>query len=163
MSDRHREELTKLGLIGLIPLIVAFIGVWLSPVIVPASLAFDLRETALIYGAMIASYSAGFGHGTILAKADRTAEPLTPGVVAALIAWIAAWPAGSFGIPIPDIARFILVIGALAYFLMRDLRAVGEGLMPAWYGPLRTRLTFWATISLAMIVARLLISSATGV
>jgi hypothetical protein len=157
MGDR-RNEATQLGLIGLVPYLLAFIGVWLSPWIVSSTVAYDLRETALIYGAMNASYHAGFAGGGILAKSDRTNESLVPGGVAALVAWVAAWPVGAFGLSPPEFLRYVLVIGVLAYFLLRDLRAVAEGLLPAWYGPLRMRLTFWASISLAMIAARLIIS-----
>lgn len=157
MGDR-RNEATQIGLIGLVPYLLAFIGVWLSPWIVPSTIAYDLRETALIYGAMNASYHAGFAGGGIL-QSERARESLLPGILAALVAWVAAWPVGAYGLSLPEASRYVLMIGVLAYFLLRDLRAVGEGLLPPWYGPLRMRLAFWACISLAMIAARLIISS----
>jgi hypothetical protein len=157
MSESRKRELTQLGLWGLAPFIVSFVGVWLSPWIVSYQFADGLRALALFYGAIIVSYLAGFGGGGILAKSPGTAEPLLPGMIAALAAWLALLPADAFGINLRDYLRYFLVIGALAFLLLRDLRAVADGLLPAWFGELRIRLTFWAVISLMMIMARALI------
>lgn len=157
MSDFRRRELTQLGYWGLAPFIVAFVGVWLSPIIVSYAVADGLRGLALFYGAIIVGYLAGFGGGGILAKSPVTNEPLLPGMVAALIAWIALLPNDAFGIILRDYMRYFLIIAALAYLLLRDLRAVSEDLLPDWYGRLRIRLTFWAVISLMMIMARALV------
>lgn len=157
MSDRRREELTGLGLMGLVPFFVCVIGVWLSPWIVSPGAADGLRALALFYGAIIVSYLAGFGGGGILAKSPATREPFLPGMIAALAAWLAMLPADAFGVYLPDYLRYFLVIAAFAYLLLRDLRAVAGGLLPGWYGALRIRLTFWAVISLMLIMARSLI------
>ena len=157
MSESRKRELTQLGLFGLVPFIICFIGVWLSPWIVSYQAADGLRALALFYGAIIVSYLAGFSGGGILAKSPGTSEPLLPGMIAALAAWLALLPADAFGVALRDYMRFFLVIAALAYLLLRDLRAVAEGLLPAWFGALRIRLTFWAVISLMMIMARALV------
>lgn len=157
MSDRRKQELTQLGLWGLAPFIVSFVAVWLSPWLISDYVADGFRALALFYGAIIVSYLAGFGGGGILARSQGTNESLLPGMVAALAAWLALLPADAFGLVLRDYLRYFLIIAALAYLLLRDLRAVSDGLLPPWFGALRIRLTFWAVISLMMIMARALI------
>jgi hypothetical protein len=138
------------------PFILCFAAVWLSPFLLPGSIAYDFREFALLYGAIVASYFAGFNAHAILAKSGG-GESILPGMIGAAVAWIGALPVGSFGLAIPNVLRILLVVGALVFLLLRDLRAVSVGILPGWYGPLRTRLTFWACISLLMILSRLLL------
>lgn len=156
MSDRQRE-FSNIGLLAMSPFILSFMGVWSSPLILPGSLAFDFREFALFYGAIVASFFAGYNANAIMAKGANSGESVLPGLIGAAVAWIGALPVGAFAIAIPNVARFLLVIGALIFLLFRDLRAVSIGLLPPWYGPLRARLTFWASISLLMIMSRLLL------
>ena len=104
-----------------------------------------------------ASFFAGANAIAIIAKGPASGETILPGLVAVAVALVAAMPVGALFIALPNIARFLLVIGVLIYLLLRDLRAVAGGLFPTWYGDLRTRLTFWACISLAMVMARLLL------
>ena len=152
MGD-SKESITRMGLYGLIPLAIATAGVWLSPLIVSAGTAYDLHELALGYVAIVASYIAGVGAGGVFSKSMPTPETLGPGMIAAMAAWLAAWPQGALFVSLPSGARFLIAIGVLVYLWLRDKRAVTEGLLPDWYGALRTRLTFWACLFLLAIVA----------
>lgn len=156
MSDREKE-FSEIGLLAMSPFILCFMGVWSSPLILPGSVAFDFREFSLFYAAVVASYFAGFNANAIVSKGGSTGESILPGMIGVAVAWLGALPVGAFGIAIPNTFRFLLVIGALIFLLLRDLRAVSIGILPPWYGPLRTRLTFWACISLLMILSRLLV------
>lgn len=152
MIDRKQEEMTRLSLLGLAPLAIGAAVVWLP---FPGSFAFDLGWIALIYAGVSAGYRAGMGAGSILA--GKSNEPFLPSLVAAAVAWFAIWPIGAFYIHVHDIIRYLLLIGVFAYLLMRDLRAVATGQFPAWYGALRTRITFWTCISLALMGVRTLV------
>lgn len=156
MADARENELTQLGLIGLIPFVVAAFSVWLSPLLVPSRLAMDLREAAFIYAAVIVAHLAAFD-GPRPAREGGLQRALLPGVIVLVVAVVAALPSGTFGLPFGVVARAILLIGAFLYLLMRDLRDVEAGVYAPWYRALRNRLTFWASISLAMIAARAMI------
>jgi hypothetical protein len=153
--DRKQEEMTRLSLFGLAPLAIGAAGVWLSPFPVPSGVAFDLGEIALIYAGVSAAYRAGVGAGGILRA--QTNEGFLAGMIAAAVAWFAIWPVGVFYQNVPDILRYLLLIAVFAYLLLRDLRAVALGQLPAWYGALRARTTSWTAILLGLIGVRHLI------
>jgi hypothetical protein len=155
MIDPKQEEMTRLGFLGLTPLLLAVAGAWLAPWIVPAGVAYDLGEIAFIYAGLVAAYLAGVGAGGILRS--NTKERFLPGVIAALVAWVAIWPVGSLNLPINDTIRHLLIIGVYLYLALRDLRGVREGQLPAWYGALRARLTLWTLAALVLLLARLYI------
>ncbi|NWG72136.1 MAG: DUF3429 domain-containing protein [Parvularculaceae bacterium] len=156
MSDRQ-TSFGEMGLLAMSPFILCFMAVWSSPLILPGSVAYDFREFSLFYASIVASFFAGFNANAVIFKGSGSGESVLPGLVGASVAWIGALPVGAFGIAMPNVARFLLVIGALIFLLLRDLRAVSIGLLPPWYGPLRMRLTFWACISLILIGSRLLL------
>lgn len=152
MMDRKQEEMTRLSLLGLAPLAIGAAVVWLP---FPGSFAFDLGWIALIYAGVSAGYRAGMGAGATLTGHSR--EAFLPGLIAAAVAWFAIWPIGAFYIHVHDIIRYLLLIGVFAYLLLRDLRAVAAGEFPAWYGPLRMRVTFWTCLALALMGVRTLV------
>lgn len=153
----HQEEMTRLGLFGLLPLAIPAIGVWLSPWALPMGFALDLHQMALAYAAVAAAYLTGVGAGGVLAAGGRTQERLLAGMIALLVIAVAAWGGGLFRLVLGAAWRYALIVGVLLYLWMRDRRAVAEGQLPAWYGALRTRLTFWACLCLAAIMSRLLL------
>lgn len=157
MDGRRREEMTRLGLLGLLPLAIAAIGLWMAPWALPMRFALDLHQMALAYAGIVAAYLAGIGAGGMLAAPGRTAEGLLAGMVAALIAWIAVWGGGLFNIVLGAAWRYALVIGVLAYLWLRDVRAAEAGELPRWYASLRGRLTFWACLCLLAIMSRMLL------
>ena len=151
----RKEELTRLGFAGLVPLVAGAVLVWLLPAITPQWVAMAVNKIVLAYAGVIAAYMAGAGAGAILASPNQTREPLLPGMIAALIAWIAILPDGFFFLYLPFFWRYALLILVFAYLLLRDLRAVETGQLPSWYGNLRVRLTLWACLSMALIATRM--------
>ncbi len=148
----QQEEMTRLGLFGLAPFVFGAAVMWTSPLIAPQWMALNIHTLVLSYGGIIAAYMAGVGAGAGL-KSHAPAS-LLGGMIATLAAWFAIWPGGFLYFSVPSVQRYLILIAVYVWILMRDLRAAGE--FPSWYGALRTRLTFWACISLVLIMARLL-------
>lgn len=147
-----QEEMTRLGLFGLVPFVFGAAVMWTSPLIVPQWAALNIHTLVLSFGGIVAAYLAGIGAGSAL----RIHSPasLVGGVTATLAAWFAIWPGGFLYFSVPAVQRYLILIAVFAWILLRDLRRAGD--FPSWYGALRTRLTFWACISLILIMARLL-------
>lgn len=150
----HQEELTRLGYYAVAPFIFSAALMWMSPVIIPQWVALNVHTLILAYGGIVAALLAGAGIGAALRS--PFSEPLLPALLAALIAWFAIWPSGFLTISVAAVWRYLLLIFLLVFLLNRDLAAAARGDFPAWYGPLRTRLTFWMVVSLILIMARLI-------
>ena len=161
MANRNardrRAEMTELGLAGLAPFWLAAVALWTAPFITSMNFALTMHSMALVYGAVIASYLAGIGAGGLIAGARPSNEPLLPGMVATLLAWIAAWTIWPFDLHLGAAWRHLLILFVLIYLLFRDLRAVAAGALPSWYGSLRVRLTFWAGLAILAIASRLIL------
>lgn len=157
MDGRRQEEMTRLGLFGLLPLAITAIGLWMAPWALPMRFALDLHQMALAYAGIVAAFLAGIGAGGMLAAPGRTAEGALAGMIAMLVAWIAVWGGGLFSIVLGAAWRYALVIGVLIYLWLRDVRAAEAGELPRWYALLRGRLTFWACLCLLAIMSRMLL------
>lgn len=155
MALSKREEMTKLGLLALAPFWATAVALWLSPWVLPTHIALDFHQLALIYGGGVAAYIAGVGDGRLFDPNVRDGS-FIPGQAVVLIAILAMVPSGTFFISIGAAWRHGFVLALLVYLLMRDLGAVRDGLAPAWYGALRTRLTYWAGLALLLIISRLI-------
>lgn len=155
--DKRQEELTKLGFAGVIPFIGGAVLIWILPLLgsYAAAIAMNIHSVVLAYGGIIAAYMAGTGAGAIITSPVKTKEPLLPGMIATLIAWIAIMPNGFLVFSIGAAWRYGLIIFVLIYLLFRDLRAVENRQLPSWYGNLRVRLTIWASLGLLLIAVRL--------
>lgn len=154
-SDRELElTLTRLGHYGLLPLILAAIAVWAAPWGMPFNIAMDMHQLALAYAGVVAAYLAGIGAGGAIAGGSREVS-VAGGMVAVIVAWIAIGQASVLAIAPGNVWRYIAVIVVLAWLLARDLSAASSGALPAWYADLRTRLTLWASLLLALIALRL--------
>ena len=155
MNDPKQEEMTRLGLLGLIPFISGALAVWLAPWLLPTGVALDFHQMTLAYGGIIVASRAGIGAGAMLAPSSPAPRGFLPGMLAALAAFVFILPPGTFFFSIGAAWRHLVIILLLIYLLLRDLSAVRMGETPAWYTPLRIRLTFWACVSLSFIVVRL--------
>lgn len=153
----QQNEITRLGAIGLAPFAVGAVGLWLSPWLLSQTLALDLHQITLAYAAVVAVYLAGIGAGAKLAPRLDASSGFMSGVVAALAVWAAIWQGGVFYFSFGAVWRYLIILCVLIYLLFRDRAAVQAGLLPKWYGELRTRLTFWASMSLVLIMSRLLL------
>lgn len=153
---RDQEEMTRLGLYGVIPFIVGAAVMWLSPFPVPQWIALDIHKLVLAYAGVIAAFLAGAGAGVSLKGGHENYEPYLPRMMAVLVAWFAIWHDGFLTFSVPAVWRYVIIIAVFAWLLMRDLATTASGGFPSWYGALRIRLTFWACVSLVIIMARLI-------
>ncbi len=154
-NNRQKTEMTQLGLYGLAPFVLAAAGLWLSPAIVPQPIALNLHQIALVYGAVIVAYLAGAGAGATLNPEQKLRESFLPGQLIALVGFVAILPDSV--LYLGDAWRHLVLVVLLGYLLLRDLAATNAGILPKWYGALRLRLTFWAALSLLLIMSRLLL------
>ncbi len=154
MRGREREQMTTYGFYGLIPFVAAAVALWLSPWALPQSIALDLHRIALVYGAAIVAYLSGVGSGAHLSQKARAPSHLA-NILVVLAAFFAILPSGAFSIVIGAAWRHLIILLALLFLALRDVNAAADGRLPVWYGRLRSRLTFWASLSLALIIARL--------
>lgn len=154
---RDQEEMTRLGFYGLTPFVFGAVMMWLSPLLVPQWAALNIHTLVLAYAGVIAAFLAGTGAGVSLKGGHDAHEPFLPRMIAVLIAWFAIWPGGFLIFSVPAVWRYVIILAVFGWLLMRDLETAAKGGYPAWYGALRTRLTFWACVSLILIMSRLIL------
>ncbi|MFN3961254.1 MAG: DUF3429 domain-containing protein [Parvularculaceae bacterium] len=154
---RDEEEMTRLGFYGVAPFVSGAAVMWMSPFIIPQWAALNIHTIVLAYAGVIASFLAGTGAGASLKGGHDAYEPFLPRMIAVLIAWFAIWPGGFLTFSVPAVWRYVIIIAVFAWLLIRDLATAAKGGFPAWYGALRTRLTFWACVSLILIMSRLIV------
>jgi hypothetical protein len=147
--------MTRLGQLGVLPVMIAALALWLSPWVIPQHIALDFHQFALLYGAILIAYFAGAGAGAQLAEKESRAGSFAPGVLCALAGLAAALPNGVFFISLGAPWRHGVILALLVYLLMRDLNAAAAGSWPRWYGHMRARFTFWAGFSILLIIGRL--------
>ncbi len=157
MANRQKEEMTRLGLFGLLPFIAAAVALWLSPWLLPQYIALDFHQFALVYGGVVVAYLAGAGAGATLSPEVKKFESFLPGQLVTLVAFSAILSSGVFFFSLGAVWRHLIILLLLIYLLMRDLQAVSAGVLPRWYGQLRLRLTLWAGLAITLIASRLLL------
>ncbi|NNE40351.1 MAG: DUF3429 family protein [Marinicaulis sp.] len=155
MRNVQKEEFTRWGLYGLLPLIGAAVAMWVSPVLLPQYIALDFYQFALIYSGLIVAYLAGFGAGGLVGANGKTAGSTVPSMMIMFAAVVAIVPQGTFFISFPPFWRLALILVLLGILLTRDMSA-STGVLPGWYGRLRVRLTLWAGLAIALVMMRLL-------
>jgi len=156
-KNRQQEEMTQLGFYGLTPFVVSAVALWLSPWLLPQHIALDFHQLALVYGAVVVAYLAGASDGVTLTPTQKLRESFLPSQLMVLVAFIAVLPSGVFFMGLGAAWRHLIILLLLIYLLMRDMNATSAGLFPKWYGALRMRLTFWAGLSILLIISRLLV------
>jgi Protein of unknown function (DUF3429) len=128
-----------LGYGGLLPFVALAVAVW-----VDSSNSSLWREALIAYGAVILSFVGALHWGFAMSQSDMSAHHRTHcfiwSVVPALMAWIAL-------LMTPKYAILLLVAGFLIHF-WQDRLLVQVTNLPAWYLPLRLRLTSVACVSL---------------
>ena len=139
-----------LGVGGLIPFVATAITVCLPATITEllgnkTSVADTQHYTILVlgaYGAVILSFLGGIRWGKLLNDKSRIKHwgPLALSVAPSLVAWFALLLA-------PLWMLSVLTAGFVLQYAI-DIEAVNRGLLPAWYGRLRTILTTGAVLSL---------------
>lgn len=150
-----------LGVAGLVPFIATALASCIPGTVIEligsADSTVAFKQFALnalgAYGAVILSFLGGIRWGSLLHDTARLQQwqPIAFSVVPSLIAWPAL-------LLKPSPMLSILVAGFLFQYAL-DVKAVKRGLLPAWFGRLRTLLTTGAVLSLlAGLIAHLLIS-----
>lgn len=155
MNSLKQDEMTRLGLLGLIPFVASAVALWLSPWLLPQHIALDFHQLALVYGGIIVAYMAGIGAGAMLPPSLNENRSFLPSMLVTLAAFFIILPSGTFFMSLGAAWRHLVIILLLIYLLLRDLSAVEAGALPKWYGALRVRLTFWASASLSLVIGRL--------
>lgn len=141
---QSQQAACTLGYAGLIPFLALVPAAWISSL-----LGFDHTRPALLaaitgYAAVILSFLGAVHWGRVISTPSE--DPLgslwlLASVLPSLIGWAGILLPGSSGIP-------LLLLGFLLAW-DGDRRAAASGLLPAWYGTLRSRLSSVATVSLA--------------
>ncbi len=157
MAADQREQMTRLGLYGVIPFIAAAVALWISPVLLPQYIALDFHQLALIYGGVVVVYLSGIEAGALLTIQTKHTRSFLPGMMVTLAAFLVMLPSGTFFFSIGAAWRHLFILALLIYLLLRDLRSVKAGLTPIWYGNLRTRVTLWMSLSIMLIIIRLFV------
>jgi hypothetical protein len=121
--------MTRLGQLGVLPVMIAALALWLSPWVIPQHIALDFHQFALLYGAILIAYFAGAGAGAQLAEKESRAGSFAPGVLCALAGLAAALPNGVFFISLGAPWRHGVILALLVYLLMRDLNAAAGGFL----------------------------------
>jgi hypothetical protein len=158
-ADAKQQEMTALGLLGLIPFFACAAVVVLSPPQLPATAVSFAPAAALIYGAVIAAYLAGVRAGAVLSASQSTRGRFVLGQALLLIAFFAALapaPSGDDATPM----RHVVIAGVLLALWAQDKHFVSSGAVPSWYGRLRTMLTAGAVSALLLISATLFLRGA---
>ena len=157
MAADQREQMTRLGLYGVIPFIAAAVALWISPVLLPQYVALDFHQLALIYGGVVVVYLSGIEAGALLTIQTKHTRSFLPGMMVTLAAFLVMLPSGTFFFAFGAAWRHAFILVLLIYLLLRDLRSVKAGLAPVWYGNLRTRVTLWMSLSIMLIIMRLFV------
>lgn len=131
-----------LGYGGLLPFLVLAIAVW-----VDSSHSSLLRDALIHYGAVILSFVGALHWGFAMSQSDMTTNQRTHSFAWSVLPSLMAWVALAMT---PKYATMLLVAGFLAHF-WQDRRLVQLVNLPAWYLPLRLRLTLVATLSMISI------------
>jgi len=145
-----------LGFSGLIPFWAPALLVWFD--LLPLGWLVGVQ---LAYGAVIASFMGAVHWGLAVARlgeiggdhpdARDAIRQMAISTVPALLAWIALLMSAGY-------AQLLLIIVLMGLYCF-DQSETRKGLAPAWYLKLRLPLTLLASLSLAVMVARLMIAS----
>ncbi|UOP11734.1 DUF3429 domain-containing protein [Pseudomonas palleroniana] len=135
------KHVSLLGYGGLLPFI--FLAL-----LIPFSLDYrTLFEIALVnYGAVILSFVGALHWGFAMTVQDISAEQRRDRFIWSVIPALTAWVATLLPMPL---GCLLLVIGLVGHFL-QDRRLLRVISLPAWYLPMRLRLTLVASVCLML-------------
>lgn len=128
-----------LGYGGLLPFVGLALAIW-----VDQSHISLWRDALINYSAVILSFVGALHWGFAMSPSGMTPNQRTKSFVWSVVPSLLGWVALSMT---PKYATLLLVAGFLAHF-WQDKRLVQLVNLPAWYLPLRLRLTLVACISL---------------
>ena len=153
------RDATLLGYLGLLPFAACVLVVWTSPLVFSPGFAGGWLHWTMLYAAIILSFMGGARWALAMLADGRRSAPMSgllAAVAPALLAWLMVIPSNFGPVVFPYSFRLtVLGLGFVALWF-EDRHGVRAREAPAWYGRLRTRLTFWVCLSLAFVVLRLL-------
>lgn len=130
-----------LGYAGLIPFVVFAVGSWVSLPYVE-----DATAVLLGYAAVILSFMGAIHWGMAMANNDaHGAKYFIASVIPALLAWLA--------LLLSQPLALVLLLFGFVGLLVYDSRVEKSQHFPAWYIPMRARLTFVVALCLAVSLA----------
>ncbi|MBB4658283.1 DUF3429 domain-containing protein [Parvularcula dongshanensis] len=148
-----RRDAQALGYAGLLPFAAGALAPWVFPAFANAFLGW-----LLAYGAVILSFMGGARWALAMtspeARQGRLFSGLLAAVAPALLAWAMLVPEAI--LPIPLAFRLIVLGVGFALLLLDDRAGARAGEGPAWWAPLRTRLTIGVEAALAVAALRAL-------
>jgi len=138
-APRVRDLALILGWLGVLP----FAGLAVAALLDLAGLRGFAISALVLYGAVILSFLGGVAWGLALAPGAAPPAPradLVVGVTMSLIGFFAALA--------PARAALLVLAPAFLAMLAYDLASARRPLAPAWFAPMRVRLTTAAVLSL---------------
>jgi Protein of unknown function (DUF3429) len=138
-----------LGFAGLIPFLIAALSQWAA--LGPITPEFGYRA-GVIYGAVILSFLGGIRWGVAVNSSygERQSVEFAASNIAALAGWLS--------LLLPPVMCLSLLISGFLLQGLWDLMSSEDGILPEWYGKLRTVLTVIAVLALTAILVRAVIS-----
>lgn len=147
-TDRAPLAATVIGWAGVVPFLVGAIG----PMLIPdLGLAAFAAFATSVYGALVLSFLGGIRWG--MAMAPLYGSERTQGFVMSALPPVAAW----ISLVVSGFEGQAILIAAFSLQAWLDVRAVGKGLAPLWFAPLRIRLT---TVAIVALVFTMLVDMA---
>jgi len=138
-----------LGAAGLLPFVAGAVLIWRP---LPWLASEQVLLASLVYGAVILSFLGGIRWGTAIGPygPPRPGRDFALSVVPSLAGWAAPF--------LPPVIGLALLIAGFLLQALWDVIAAENGTLPPWFGSLRAALTTGVTLSLMVILARLLVS-----
>ncbi|WP_306253105.1 DUF3429 domain-containing protein [Parvularcula sp. IMCC14364] len=156
------ERATWLAYAGLLPFLGTAFYIWFSPLVFPANYAYALLRWELLYGAIILSFMGGIRWGLAMLNNKTISEyvtlnQLTNSVIPPLVGWLAVIPANLIpGIAPTYVVRHLVLLIAFVLLMQADRNASRDGFAPAWYGPLRLKITMFLSLIFILSMMRMM-------
>jgi Protein of unknown function (DUF3429) len=138
-----------LGAAGAIPFVLAALSQWMTMPLISSEFGY---RAGVIYAAIILSFLGGVRWGAILhwPQGERQTWDLAGSNIAALAGWLA--------LLLPPVMCLSLLIAGFLLQGLWDLIASEQGLLPHWFGRLRTALTAVVCVSLGLMLLKAAVS-----
>ena len=152
---------TLIGYLGLIPFFMVAFALWFTPLFFSYNFTGKLMAWGMYYAAIILSFLGGIRWGLALLNDKNisdyvTISQLTWSIVPALMAWLTVVPANTIpGISPTYLVQHLILLIAFISLMGADVQATRDNFAPAWYGPLRVKLTFFLGLMMMLTIIKL--------
>ncbi len=135
------KTVALLGYGGLIPFVVLALAAW-----IPSAAPYGADYALLLYGGVILSFVGALHWSFAMTLEDLSSQERQRAFIWSVMPALLAWVALLLTPPAPGV---LLIAGFLLHY-WRDQAMFRRASIPAWYLPLRLRLTVVAALSLAL-------------